>query len=138
LKARIVVLLALVVCTAACRPPGYTVYIKKARLRVRLAQDEASRATGLMFGKPLAYHEGMLFIFERPERYGFWMKNVSFPIDIIWINQDKTVVDIKDNAPPCQGSCQTYFPAAAALYVLEVSAGFARKEGLHIGDTVRF
>jgi uncharacterized protein len=132
------IILVLAVWLAGCQPEANTVCIRKACVRVKLAQDQNSRETGLMFRKPLAYREGMLFVFERPDRYGFWMKNVSFPIDIIWISQNKTVVDMKSEVPLCQGSCQTYFPASAVLYVLEVSAGFARKEGIQIGDTVRF
>jgi uncharacterized protein len=137
-KARIAFFLVLATWMAGCQPQVNTVCIRKACVRVKLAQDQDSREMGLMFKKPLAYREGMLFVFERPDRYGFWMKNVSFPIDIIWISPNKTVVDMKSEAPPCQGFCQTYFPASAALYVLEVSAGFAREEGIQIGDTVRF
>jgi len=80
----------------------------------------------------------MLFIFDTEDKYGIWMENMSFPIDIIWISADKQVVDIKTNAQACVIDCETYSPQENALYVLEVNAGFVEKNGVAIGDTVDF
>lgn len=114
------------------------VCLKNTCVQVEIAQTAAARETGLMFRPKLEDNRGMLFIFDAPGRYGFWMKNCRFPLDIIWIDEDRTVVDIKADLQPCQEPCQTFSPAAAARYVLEVNAGSAAKWGIKIGDKVNF
>jgi len=86
----------------------------------------------------LGLEEGMLFIFDRPLRYSFWMKNMKFPLDLIWISRDKTVVDITRSAQPCVDSCESLYPAEPAKYVLEVNAGFAAAHNIQIGDRMDF
>jgi len=105
-----------------------------------LADTPETREKGLMFRESLPKGGGLLFIFEVAKPYRFWMKNCKFPIDIIWINEAKEVVYIAKDAPPCTGDpCPTYGPKnEAALYVLEVAAGFSVKEGVKIGTKLQF
>ncbi len=92
-----------------------------------------------MFREALAGNGGMLFIFDNPGAHGIWMKNMRFPLDIIWIGADDKIIDIKTNALPCLNSdCEVLFPKSLAKYVLEVNAGFAGKNKIRIGDEVFF
>jgi len=91
-----------------------------------------------MFKKSLPEDEGMLFVFDEEGYHGFWMMNMSFPIDIIWINNEKKVVDIVKNAQPCKFSCPSYKPKEKAMYVLEVNANFTEEHGIRIGSYIEF
>jgi len=105
-------------------------------IKVELADTGSKRAQGLSGRDPLPAGTGMLFIFDRPAVYPFWMNKIKFAIDIIWINEGK-IVDIWANAPiPDESGPQTYKPKGKALYVLEVNAGFVAINDLKIGDMV--
>ena len=106
---------------------------------VELVKKEQTRTQGLMFRENLDSDKGMLFIFEEEEKYSFWMKNTLLALDIIWINQDKQVVFIKENAQPClEEECQRINPDKKAKYVLEINAGIVNKINLKIGDKLIF
>lgn len=107
--------------------------------RCDVALTEEHRARGLMFQSGLAPDQGMLFVFDHEGDYPFWMKNMSFPIDIIWLDAQKQIVHLQANVPPCAVEpCDVYDPNAKAKYVLEVGAGIAQKAGMKKGDTLRF
>lgn len=93
---------------------------------------------GLMFREYLGEEEGMLFIFPIEYKHEFWMKNMNFPLDIIWIDKDKKIVDIKAGVMPCAEACDNLIPIKEALYVLEVNAGFVKKNNIGLGDEVQF
>lgn len=112
------------------------VCVKDVCVRAEVVNTAADRQQGLMFRENLPQGQGMLFVFEAEGRYGFWMKNMKFPIDIIWIDKEKRVVDIKPNLSPCQDVCEIFEPRAKALYALEVEAGFCRRNKIEIGDKV--
>jgi len=80
----------------------------------------------------------MLFIFEKESLHSFWMKNMRFPLDIIWIDKDKKIVDIYKFALPCKDICKTITPSLKAKFVLEVNAGFVEKNNLKIGERLDF
>ena len=106
-------------------------------VRAELAITPAERATGLMFREGLLAGEGMLFIFEEADFHSFWMFNMKFSIDIIWLSPEKSIVHIEHSVPPCsEEPCPTYQPMQKALYVIEVPAGFAKKESLRLGMKV--
>lgn len=91
-----------------------------------------------MFQSSLPEGQGMLFVFEEEAVPCFWMKNVRFPLDIIWLSQDKTVADISESVLPCGDSCPGIMPKARARYALEVNSGFAAKNHIKIGDQAEF
>lgn len=91
-----------------------------------------------MHRKKLGDKQGMLFIFESEDYHGFWMKNMHFPLDILWLSADKKVVDIHQFALPCKDVCKNLIPKAKASYVLEVNAGFVQSHRVAVGDTVNF
>jgi uncharacterized membrane protein (UPF0127 family) len=113
---------------------GYVKIGEDLRVNVSVADNDATREKGLSGKEGLAADEGMLFIFDHPQAYGFWMKEMKFPIDILWI-ADGTLVDITtDAAVPVPGQeLPVYYPKVPVDRVLEVRAGFAREHGLRTG-----
>lgn len=104
---------------------------------VEIAQTAVEKEKGLMFRQNLDSNKGMLFIYQTPGIYSFWMKNTIIPLDIIWIGENKTVVYIKENAEPCKTeSCEIFIPNEEAIYVLEINAGLVEKYNLTIGEKV--
>ena len=113
-----------------------TVSFGDAKVKVEIVTTPDDMAKGLSNRKSLAENSGMLFVFSEPGQPAFWMKDMEFSLDIIWIQND-TIVDIAPNLPPLAGDyVSTYAPRAPANYVLEVNAGFAAKHGIKIGDKV--
>src|SRR3989338_1016337 len=105
-------------------------------IRVEVADIPESQAQGLSARQDhLAGGEGMLFVFDAPGRYGFWMKDMNFPIDIIWLGEDMKVVYIVADADPTSYPA-VFSPDTDAKYVLEVPAGFSRTNNLKVGDKV--
>jgi len=92
---------------------------------------------GLQGRKGVGHNRGMLFVFDHDDRYRFWMKDMKFPIDIIWLDRQDRIVAIGENVPPCLADpCPVYRPPADARYVLEVSAGFSRAHDMKPGGHV--
>ncbi len=104
-----------------------------------LAVTEAQRQRGLMFRDNLSEDQAMLFIFETEGIYPFWMKNMKFSIDILWLDKDRRIVHIEAEVPPCPGDpCPSYGPSQAAQYVLELRAGWVKRHGLRLYDKLEF
>ncbi len=116
------------------------VCIKDICLEAEIVNSEAQKKRGLMYRESLAWESGMLFIFDVPARYSFWMNNMRMPLDIIWIDSDKNIIDITQSALPCKGQqgCENIIPVSEVKYVLEVNAGFSNKNKIRIGDKVEF
>ena len=108
-------------------------------LSVEVMVKDEDRAMGLMFRPSLPRDRGMLFIFERSEFHGIWMKNCRFPIDIVWLDEDKKVVHVAESVPPCKAEpCPVYSPLRRAAYVVELNAGQARREKAVLGSAFGF
>jgi uncharacterized membrane protein (UPF0127 family) len=105
-----------------------------------IAATDEQIVKGLSVKDSLAENEAMLFVFDNEAEYTFWMKNMKFPIDIIWIDADKTVVHIEHNLQPCSSNllCPTYKPIEDSLYVLETVAGFAENHDIAKGTPIDF
>ncbi len=113
-----------------------TITTPKGAMTVEVADTKSSRELGLSGRTKMNDNDGLLFIFDHPGRYGFWMKDMLFPLDIIWINQNGVVVEIERNAQP-EDYPKTYINKSDASYVLELNAGIAEKLGLFIGSKVK-
>lgn len=110
--------------------------IRGVRLTVELAETPADQQKGLSGRDSMPADRGMLFIFQSESMWGFWMKDMRFSLDIIWFDSNRSAVYIEQNLPPCvEEPCPVYTPAASALYVLEVNAGFVQAHGISLGDT---
>jgi hypothetical protein len=106
---------------------------------VELALTEKEKEKGLMFRKSLGQNWGMFFVFDKEEKYSFYMKNTLIPLDIIWINANNEVVFISENTMPCEKDfCPSIEPVREAKYVLEINGGLVEKIGLKIGDKLEF
>jgi hypothetical protein len=103
---------------------------------VEIADSFSEKSRGLMFRDSLDKNKGMLFVYETPGIYSFWMQNTQIPLDIIWISQEKEVIHI-ETAYPCE-ICTGISPEKQALYVLELNAGTAEKIGLKTGHKIIF
>lgn len=92
-----------------------------------------------MFRDRVPEGTGMLFFFRDSGEYPFWMKNTLVPLDMIWLDDQRRVVHVEPNVPPCKADpCPSYPPHAAAKYVLELGAGQAAKHQVTNGTTLRF
>lgn len=109
--------------------------IKDTYLSVEVSDSLSEQAQGLSGRQTLASGEGMLFVYERPTVPSFWMKDMKFSIDIIWIGKDRRVAEITANITP-ETYPQAFQPSNPVQYVLEVTAGFAERHSLKVGDAV--
>ncbi|MCU0660477.1 MAG: DUF192 domain-containing protein [Candidatus Pacebacteria bacterium] len=106
-------------------------------LRIEFVDTMSEKETGLAKYAQIHDDFGMVFVFTMPGKYGFWMKDMHFPIDIIWIGEDMTVVHIERDISP-DSYPKIFYPNTDALYVLETKAGFSQKQNLKLGDPVSF
>lgn len=103
---------------------------------VEIADTEAERAQGLMHRASLPHDAGMLFVFERPQRVSFWMKNTLIPLDMLFVSADGTVERIKEMAAP---EDETPIPGGTDVeFVLEINGGQAKQLGIAAGAVMRY
>jgi uncharacterized membrane protein (UPF0127 family) len=114
-----------------------TVSMKGKTFSVEISDTEKLRTLGLSGHVPLKDDEGMLFIFPKPDKYGFWMKDMQFPIDIIWIDENFMIISIEKSVLPTSYP-KVFYPTKLAPYVLELSEGEAQKLDLKPGENVKF
>jgi uncharacterized protein len=108
-------------------------------VRAEPAISGPERERGLMFRQTLERDQGMLFFMGAEEIHPFWMKNVNFAIDILWLDRERRIVHMARNVPPCRTDpCPTYPPLMPSLYVLEIAAGRADELGLRLHDQLEF
>jgi uncharacterized protein len=120
--------------------PQVNVTVNHQILIADISATNELRTKGLSVKDALSEDEAMLFVFDVEGEHRFWMKDMKFPIDIIWISNDKIVVDIENNLQPCHSGvlCSIYEPDGNSLYVLETVGGFASKYGIVKGTPVEF
>lgn len=118
------------------RTPDYTQGVVSSgdtTVQVAIADTQEMRAIGLSFTESLSEGQGMFFIFETLDIHGFWMKDMHYPIDIIWFSEDMRVVHIEHSVLPSTYP-DIFFPASFAKYVLEVPAGFSTAKNIQKGQ----
>ncbi len=118
---------------ASTTPP--VVIIGTTTIPVELARTSVAQERGLSGRTSLATGTGMFFFFDRPNYYGFWMKEMNFPIDMVWISATGTITHIVANAATSSYP-QVFIPRQPSLYVLEVNAGTAKQNGWRVGTAV--
>ena len=112
-----------------------TIAMPNGAVVAEVVDTKSLRALVLSGRSKMRDNEGMLFVFDTSGRYGFWMKDMNFPLDIIWINQNGVVVKTESNLTP-ESYPKTFINDAEALYVLEMNAGRAGQYGLFLGSKV--
>jgi uncharacterized protein len=106
------------------------------RIAVEIADTDAKREQGLMYRKSMADTNGMLFLFPYSEPRNFWMHETYIPLDIIYVDANRTIVSIARN---CKTLSDENIPSVkSAQFVVEVNAGFCDKHGIKEGDLVSF
>jgi uncharacterized membrane protein (UPF0127 family) len=113
-----------------------TLAIANTAVHVAVAQTEAEREQGLSGTAPLGPNEGMLFVFDAPAIQYFWMKDMNYGLDMIWIGEDMKIKKITENALPESYPDTIFSSDVPVKYVLEVPNGFSQKNNIKIGDTV--
>ncbi|EKD25527.1 MAG: hypothetical protein ACD_80C00031G0001 [uncultured bacterium (gcode 4)] len=118
---------------------GKPIFINNQRINVEIADTDSLRSKGLSGRKSLDQNAGMLFIFPKTAIYSFWMKEMNFPLDIIWINGE-TIEDITENIPNTKykelSELPLYSPKVPVDKVLEVNSGTVKLLNIKIGDKV--
>ncbi len=111
--------------------------IGQAVVSVEIADTAEKRTLGLSGRTALLLNAGMLFVFDNEDYHTFWMKDMNFPLDLIWIGADMKIVDIFKNARPDTYPKYAFKPDHPAKYVLEVNAGWAEKNNVAIGSKAK-
>ncbi len=107
----------------------------QARFSVELADDPRERARGLMNRDSMPASHGMLFIYERPQRASFWMKNTLIPLDMLFIDRDGRISRLHENAVPLD---ETSINGGKNVFaVLEINGGLAERIGIEAGSVLR-
>ena len=118
------------------------VSVKGLSVTAKIAASSEDRKKGLSKMDTLPFDRGMLFVFDKSDVYGIWMKDMRFAIDIVWIAEDKSIVDLAQNVPPEPGKKDSeltvYKPKSPSRYILEINAGLAKINNLQVGDKVDF
>jgi len=98
-----------------------------------VADSFSKRMIGLMFRKKLNKRECMLFIFGSEGDQAIWMRNMLFPIDVVWLDSKMRVVDTVQSIKPCKSilSCKEYHPRRAAKYIIEMVSGSVKANGIN-------
>jgi len=117
-------------------PTGTLVIAERVTVTVELARSVHEKMRGLSGRPALKPGHGMLFVYEQAQPIGIWMKDMRFPLDILWI-RDGRIAHVEKNAPPLVPSGPERVYTATGEAVLEVPAGFADEQKIRVGDRVK-
>lgn len=115
-----------------------TAKIHDKTFKLSVAKNEEEKQIGLSKHEELEEDQGMVFVFDKLSNYSFWMKDMKFPIDILYIRGDKIVTIYKDQKPEDSGNPPVLTPKEEADKVLEINAGLSDKYKFTEGDKVVF
>ena len=119
---------------AQALPASAQVTIAQRTIQLEVAKTPEQQAIGLMYRPSIPDDRGMLFPFSPARRVGFWMKNVSINLDMVFLHEGR-VEAIESNVPPCTSEpCPTYGPSVKIDQVIELRGGRAKELGLQVGD----
>lgn len=109
------------------------VVIAESTVVAKVADSDIKREKGLSNSEPIKDNEGMIFFFPKSEQHGIWMKEMNYPIDIIWVDQNYTVIHTETDVQPSTYP-KVFDAPKPSKYVIEVPVGFIKKGGIRIGD----
>ena len=135
----VVLLLASVIAySVATFKPTVSLQMGSGVYHLWLANTEAEREQGLSGVESLKPNGGLLMNFGSDDTWGIWMKDMKIPLDIVWLDKDKTVIKVVKDAGPELGTSVTFSPKQPARYVVELPAGTADKAAIKPGVTASF
>lgn len=111
--------------------------VQNQKISLLVASTLEDRTKGLSGQESLPADEALLFIFPEPDYYGIWMKEMNFSIDIIWLDVNKKIVQIKKDVSPATYP-SVFFPSEKNLYIIETVANFSDKNNLEVGMVLDF
>ncbi len=114
-----------------------TATVNRQVIQIEVARTPEQKQQGLSGRQSLPNDGGLLFVFDEPGQQQIWMKDMNFPIDIIWIAEDYRVIDITKNLTP-DTFPERFTSSEPAQYVLEVNAGYSDELNIQIGDEFEF
>jgi uncharacterized membrane protein (UPF0127 family) len=144
------IVLAVLLSVISCGPKPSTVEDFPTRpvtlpggqvIRVETMITDFEVLRGMMFRTSLAPDRGMLFVHQKPEHYTYWMYQTLIPLDIIWLDSNRDIVEMVADAQPCKtqaSKCAQYGGKQISSFVLEIPGGMARKFGLQLGQRIQF
>ncbi len=104
------------------------------RYHISVMRSQSELEKGLSGTNSLPEGEAMVFAFPRDSKWGIWMKDMNYPIDIVWLNSDREVVYLVKNAQPSSYPTTIYTPSTASRYVIELPSGTIERTGITVGD----
>ena len=107
------------------------------KISLIIADTEEERDKGLGDRESMPDNTAMLFVFDVSDTYAFWMKDMKFPIDIVWLDENRRVVHIVESAMP-ESYPENFIPPQKSLYVIELNAGLVSKYGIKVGNILNF
>jgi uncharacterized protein len=110
-------------------------------IRVETVISRFDLLRGMMFRTSLAPDRGMLFVHPQPGNYTYFMYQTLIPLDMIWLDPNRIIVEMVENAQPCKtqaSKCEQYGGKYFSAYVLEIAGGMAKKYGLKVGQTIQW
>ncbi|HTC87036.1 MAG TPA: DUF192 domain-containing protein [Bryobacteraceae bacterium] len=144
------IVLAVLLSLASCGPKATTLEDFHTRpvtlpggqvIHVETMISDFEMLRGLMFRTSLAPDRGMLFVHPKPEHYKYWMYQTLIPLDIVWLDSNRDIVEMVADAQPCKtqaSKCAQYGGKQISSFVLEIPGGMARKFGLQLGQRIQF
>ena len=118
--------------------PHATVRIGDGVFAAKVVKTPEDRTKGLSGTSELRKDQAMLFVYERDNKWAIWMKDMNYPIDIVWLDKNKKIVYIVKNAPPESYPYEQFTPKQDARYVLELPAGTVGQKSIVIGKDAVF
>ena len=131
MKIKIIILVILIIIL------GFYSFDNNKEISLIVVDTPESRRIGLGGKESLPENTAMLFVFDKPAQHEFWMKDMKFSIDIIWLDEKKKIVHIEQNLSP-DTYPTTFIPPQKSLYALEVNAGFTQRNSLKVGEILNF
>jgi uncharacterized protein len=129
---------ALLLSLAQVKADGGLLYAKSQRFLAEVARTPQEQQRGLMYRTHLAKDRAMIFLYPEDGNHPIWMKNCLISLDVIWIKEDGTIVEIAENCPPCSplrgDDCPNYGGRELARHFVEFSVGTVKRLGLRKGD----
>jgi len=104
----------------------------------QFATKPSTRAQGLSGTSDLGSTDALVFVFPADGKWKIWMKDMNYPLDIVWLDNDKSVIYIVENAPPEGGEDVIFQPPTDARYVIELSSGSVEAKNIVVGDRAEF